>query len=99
MIQSIFCRQWERFREHLSNRQLSNLAAILEWQVNRHQIKDGGAHIVIVTPEPKAAVFVVKHRDVLYLVGGHWLRFGEPTADFLALMRRDIARINEREMS
>ena len=94
-IQTVFEAQWESFRNLLSNRQLMNLSALLqaEWKFKR--IDPGKLHITSVTPEPKAAVFVYRRGSVLHLIGGHWLRKGEPTQDFLRLVRRTVQRLEK----
>ncbi len=94
-IKTHFCRQWESFRNLLSNRQRDNLSALLNAQLLTRKLINGKQLIIIVTPAPKAAVFVLLWKDTLYLVGGHWLRKGEPNADYLKLVRSDIAKIKK----
>ncbi len=95
MLPTVFCRQWESFRNLLTNRQRHNLGVLLAIELANGKIVPAGQRIIIVTPEPKAAVFVYRHGDVLYLLGGHWLRQGEPSAAFLKLIRGDIAKIRQ----
>ena len=94
-IRTHFCRQWESFRNLLSNRQRDNLSAILNAHLLSRKLVNGKQLIVIITPAPRAAAFVFMWKDVLYLVGGHWLRKGEPTSDFLKLIRGDISRLKK----
>jgi hypothetical protein len=98
MIKTSFCRQWESFRNLLNNRQRMNLSALLALELDAGRLRHDAQRIMIVVPAPKAAVFVYRHRDVLYLVGGHWLRQGEPTQAFLDLIRADIIRIKKRNL-
>lgn len=95
MLPTVFCRQWESFRNLLSNRQRHNLGVLIAIELASDKIPHGSQRIIIVTPDPKAAVFVYRHHDVLYLLGGHWLRQGEPSAAFLKLIRGDIAKIRQ----
>jgi hypothetical protein len=94
-IQTVFEAQWESFRNLLSNRQLLNLSALLQGALRLKKIDQGKLHITIVTPEPKAAVFVYRRGHVLHIIGGHWLRKGEPTQDFLRLVRRTVQRLEK----
>jgi hypothetical protein len=99
MIPTVFCRQWESFRNLLDNQQRHNLGVILAIETASGKIPNGSQRIAIVTPRPRAAVFVYRHYEVLYIVGGHWLRKGEPTQVFLDLIRLDITRIQRGELT
>lgn len=92
-VKSHFCAQWESFRNHLTNRQRDNLSALLNAELLVGHLRHGKHRIVIVTPTPRIAVFVFLWKDVLYLLGAHWLREGQPTADFLKMIRKDMERI------
>ena len=92
-VRSHFCAQWESFRNHLTNRQRDNLSALLNAELLVGNLRHGRQRIIIVTHAPKVAVFVYLWKDVLYLLGAHWLREGQPTADFLKMVRRDLERI------
>ena len=93
MIPTTFCRQWESFRNLLNDRQRHNLSVLLAIELSSGKIPNDSQRILIVTPKPQAAVFVYRHRDRLYLLGGHWLRKGEPSQRFLDLIRSDLAKI------
>jgi len=95
-IHTVFGAQWESFRNLLSNRQLLNLSGRLQWELRLKRIDPGKLHITIVTPEPQAAVFVYLHGQELHLLGGHWLRKGEPTQDFLTMVRKAVRRLEKR---
>jgi len=69
------------------------LAAVLNAELLNGNLKDGIPRLVIVTPAPRASVTVMRLGEVLYVVGGHWIRLGEPNADYLMLIRREIAAI------
>lgn len=97
MLPTVFCRQWESFRNLLSNQQRHNLGVLIALELGSGNLHDG-QRIIIVTPQPRAAVFVYRHQDTLYLIGGHWLRKGEPSQAFLDLVRGDIAKIQKGEL-
>ena len=98
MQRTAFCRQWESFRNLLNNQQRHNLGVLLAIELETKKLKNGVQRIIIVTPAPQAAVFVYMHQDVLHIVGGHWLRKGEPTQAFLTLIRADIAKLKKPDL-
>ena len=97
-IHAVFGRQWESFRNLLSNQQRHNLGVLLAIELKTGKLRPGVQRIIVVTPPPKAAIFVYMHGGALHIVGGHWLRRGEPSALFLGLVRGDIARIKRRDL-
>lgn len=97
-IRTHFCRQWKRFREHLSNRQMENLAGLINAELMNGNLREGASRLIIVTPAPRAAVTVLRQTELLFIVGGHWIRAGEPNAEHLKLIHRDIARIKRGDL-
>ena len=91
-IQSRFCTNWESFRNHLTNKQKSNLSALINAELLNGTLAEGRQRVIIVTPSPRISVWTLVHGSILYILGGHWLRDDQPTADWLKLIRRDIQR-------
>ena len=89
-IRSRFGTNWESFRNHLTNKQKSNLSALINAEMLNGTLTEGHQRVIIVTPKPTIAVWVLIRGGILYVIGGHWVREGQPTADWLRLIRRDI---------
>jgi|SRR5665213_2738415 len=95
MIPSRFGRQWGWFRDRsaINTQQFHNLGVLIGIYVRTGRLKEGEQQIIIVTPPPKFAVYCFMKDGIVHIVGGHWLRHGEPTADWLKLIRSEIATI------
>jgi hypothetical protein len=89
-VKTQFSRQYLAFRELLQNDELQMFQQTLRILV--HRGLDGGKLIEIRAPEvsPKFSIYVFRQEQLLSLLGGHWLRKGEPSKEFLGEMN-DLA--------
>jgi hypothetical protein len=81
-----FSKQYLDFREYLKNDVLQMFQQTLK--ILAHQGIAENKLIEIQAPEvsPSFSIYVFRQGDLLSLLGGHWLRKGEPTKEFLRVM-------------
>ncbi len=91
---------YERFRDKLDFDHLENLRATLLRLLAEHGLPEGKLVAVKVGPPMEAVIFVLLHRQTLWLLAGHWVRAGEPNQTLLAQVeryRREILGLDNRK--
>ena len=81
-------KEYLEFRVKLDNRQLDNLKATLTNMLHAKELKEAQLTILELGSALRFHVYVDQVSGVLWLLGGHWVRPGEPSADFEARMLR-----------
>lgn len=93
MITTRFTSEYLEFRNTLNNDQLLNLRNKLKNMLQDEDVRD---HILTVLELGGAILFHVyidKASGTVWILGGHWVRQGEPSKEFLARMHRYAAEI------
>src|SRR5437764_133412 len=76
------------FREMLSNGQVLNLRAKIINKIVNRELQDNILTVVKVGSEVAFHVYVDQREQTLWLLGGHWVREGEPSRAFVELMHQ-----------
>jgi hypothetical protein len=92
-----FTRDYEKFREVLDNDQLSRLRARLRNLVAAKALKSGVMTVIHGERERPFAVYVFRLGGRLWLLGGHWIRKGEPSPEWSHRLRVYVGRLMEGE--
>jgi hypothetical protein len=92
-------REFEQFRDKLSGNQLDNLRAHLVNALAEGGLKHQGLTVLELGAGVKFHVYAGRDKGLedTWLLGGHWVRRGEPSAEFLRRMRQYAERISRGE--
>jgi hypothetical protein len=86
-LQTRFTPEYAHFREQLDNNQLLNFRAHLTNLLHDGSLAERKLRVLEVGGAVRFHIYVDKVNETLWLLGGHWLRQGEPSKDFMEKMK------------
>lgn len=81
-----FTREYLEFRETLNNDHLLNLRAQLKNMLADGAIQENTLMVLEIGGALLFHIYIDRSSDTVWLLGGHWVRNGEPTKSFLERM-------------
>jgi hypothetical protein len=88
-----YTREYLAFRDTLNNRQLENLKNRLLNMLTLRELPSDVLTIIELGSGLKFHVYVDRSRGIIWLLGGYWVRAGEPSPYFLDKMNDYAARL------
>jgi hypothetical protein len=70
-------KQYIEFRQYLNSHQLDNFRAALKNRISDGELPKGQLKVIELGSEVKYHIYVDQDHDLLWLLGGHWVRQGE----------------------
>jgi hypothetical protein len=90
-----YTREYLEFRDGLNNDQLLNFRAQLKNALSDGLIQDNRLTFFQVGGAVHFHIYVDRHLGVIWLLGGHWVRKGEPTEAFLERMEHYARELSQ----
>jgi hypothetical protein len=94
-INTQFSKEYLEFRENLNNAQLLNFRAQLKNSLHDGEIARNTLSILQVGGVLSFHIYIDRTDETIWLLGGHWVRSGEPTRTFLERMNFYAAEISQ----